>query len=63
MSGHGWPKQMPEAFGRREEKRLVCAFRNLKLLLKSQERLSNNQLVRQPESLFHQKNVGWHTSY
>jgi hypothetical protein len=35
---------MPEAFGRREEKRLVRAFRNLEPLLKSQGRLFNNQL-------------------
>jgi hypothetical protein len=38
---------MPEeAFGRREEKRLVCAFRNLESLLKSQGRLLTiNNLV------------------
>jgi hypothetical protein len=34
---------MPEAFGRREEKRLACAFRNLEPLFKSQGRLLNNQ--------------------
>jgi hypothetical protein len=37
---------MPEEFGRREEKRLVCAFRDLEPLLENQGRLSNNQLKR-----------------
>jgi hypothetical protein len=37
---------MPQAFGRREEKRLVCAFRNLEPSLKSQGRLFNDQLLK-----------------
>jgi hypothetical protein len=35
---------MPEAFGRREEKRLVYAFRSLEPLLEIQRRLFDKQL-------------------
>jgi hypothetical protein len=38
---------MPEAFGRCEEKRLMCTFRNLEPLFKSQGRLFYNQLDRE----------------